>query len=212
MLILKGIAIGMFVCIPVGPLGFLSIQRTIKEGRMMGFLSGIGAALSDLVYSSIAIFGMKCIDNVLVKYNRLIMGSTGVLFLIIGAYIVINSEKNDKTVNDIINGNTKKDQVVNTMASTFFMGLSNPMTFLIFLALFTKFKICVKVTEFTKNISFVFSIFIGSCLLWIIVTNIVKLFQRVFDLRNIVIMDKVIGTVISVFGILNLLKVIIVKA
>lgn len=212
MFILKGIGIGMFVCIPVGPLGFLSIQRTIKEGRMIGFLSGVGAALSDLIYSSIAIFGMRCIDQVLEKYNRLIMGSTGVLFLIIGLYLIINSEKNDKTIKDIIEGKRKKDQVINTMASTFFMGLSNPMTFLIFLAVFTRVGICVKATEFTKNISFAFSIFLGSCLLWIIVTNIVKLFQRVFELRNIIIIDKVIGTVISIFGIFNLLKVIIIKA
>jgi hypothetical protein len=69
-----------------------------------------------------------------------------------------------------------------------------------------------KGTECTKNISLFCSIFNGSCLLWIIVTNIVKLFQRMFDLRNIIIIDKVIGTVISMFGIFNLLKVIIIKA
>ena len=41
---LKGLAIGFAIAAPVGPIGVLCIRRTLAEGRLIGFLSGLGAA------------------------------------------------------------------------------------------------------------------------------------------------------------------------
>ena len=204
--ILKGIVIGMLVCIPIGPLGFLSVQRTIKEGRMIGFLSGVGAALSDSIYSSIAIFGISFIDEIIENYNRLITIGTGILFLIIGLYIVMNSEKNNRIAKEVKGNRGRGGQIANTMASTFIMGLSNPMTFFIFLAIFAKMGIEVNAEDFVNNIGFVLSILSGSCILWIIVTNIIKLSKKSFDISVIIIIDKIIGILIFLFGVFNLFK------
>ena len=37
---------------PMGPTGMLVIQRTLNKGRWPAFYTGIGAALSDLTYST----------------------------------------------------------------------------------------------------------------------------------------------------------------
>jgi threonine/homoserine/homoserine lactone efflux protein len=92
------------------------------------------------------------------------------------------------------------------MASTFIMGLSNPMTFFIFLAIFAKMGIEVNAEDFVNNIWFVLSILSGSCILWIIVTNIIKLSKKSFDINVIIIIDKIIGTLIFLFGVFNLFK------
>ena len=49
-LILKGIIIGIIASAPMGPVGILCIQRTLKKGRWYGFVTGIGAAFSDIGY------------------------------------------------------------------------------------------------------------------------------------------------------------------
>ena len=46
----RGIAIGVLISAPMGPIGMLVIQRTLGKGRWPGFFTGIGASLSDLIY------------------------------------------------------------------------------------------------------------------------------------------------------------------
>ena len=52
--IIKGLIIGIFTSIPVGPIAVLCIQRTLNRGKYHGFVTGLGAASSDLAYASLA--------------------------------------------------------------------------------------------------------------------------------------------------------------
>ena len=52
-LILKGILIGIIASAPMGPIGILCIQRTLNKGRWYGFATGLGAAISDMLYALI---------------------------------------------------------------------------------------------------------------------------------------------------------------
>lgn len=57
--IFKGIIIGVIASAPMGPVGILCIQRTLNKGRWYGFVTGIGAALSDIVYALFTGLGMS---------------------------------------------------------------------------------------------------------------------------------------------------------
>ena len=50
-LIIKGMIIGIAASAPMGPVGILCVQRTQKSGRWYGFVTGVGAACSDLFYA-----------------------------------------------------------------------------------------------------------------------------------------------------------------
>ena len=55
----------------MGPVGVLCIQRTLNKGRWYGFVTGIGAAVSDLIYAMITGLGMTLImDLVTNGQNR----------------------------------------------------------------------------------------------------------------------------------------------
>ena len=78
---LRGLLIGFSIAAPVGPIGVLCIRRTLAEGRVYGFVSGLGAATADATYGSIAGFGLTFIASFLVSQGlwlRLIGG----LFLV----------------------------------------------------------------------------------------------------------------------------------
>ena len=51
--IIRGLAIGILVSAPMGPIGVLCIQRTLNKGRWSGFVTGLGASISDLGYAGI---------------------------------------------------------------------------------------------------------------------------------------------------------------
>ena len=53
----KGIIIGVLVSAPMGPIGMLCIQRTLNKGRWHGFVTGLGAALSDVIYAALNLSG-----------------------------------------------------------------------------------------------------------------------------------------------------------
>ena len=49
--VFKGILIGVIASAPMGPVGILCIQRTLNKGRWYGFITGVGAAISDIIYA-----------------------------------------------------------------------------------------------------------------------------------------------------------------
>ena len=57
--IAKGILIGIIASAPMGPVGILCIQRTLNKGRWFGFITGVGAAVSDFIYALIVGLGMS---------------------------------------------------------------------------------------------------------------------------------------------------------
>ena len=49
---IKGLVIGLAIAAPVGPIGVLCIRRTLADGRLVGLLTGMGAATADGVYGA----------------------------------------------------------------------------------------------------------------------------------------------------------------
>ena len=63
----RGLALGLAIAAPVGPIGVLVIRRTLAEGRLAGLVSGLGAATADGVYGFIAAFGLTLISSLLIS-------------------------------------------------------------------------------------------------------------------------------------------------
>lgn len=47
--LLRGLAIGVMISAPMGPVGILCIQRTLNKGRLAGLYTGIGADRKSVV-------------------------------------------------------------------------------------------------------------------------------------------------------------------
>ena len=78
--LIRGLIIGFSVAAPVGPIGILCINRTIKKGCISGLTTGLGAASADLIYGLIAGFGLVFISNFLLN-QKLLIQSLGLVFL-----------------------------------------------------------------------------------------------------------------------------------
>ena len=60
-IVVKGIIIGIVASAPMGPVGVLCVQRTLNKGRIYGFVTGCGAAVSDIFYALITGYGLSFI-------------------------------------------------------------------------------------------------------------------------------------------------------
>ncbi len=117
----KGIILGFSMAAPVGPIGILSIRKTLQFGRLSGFFSGLGAAVADTIYGVIAAFGLTLISNVLLAgqfWLRLIRGAF-LIYLGLKTFIA----KPTKKTTEVSHKNFSNDFI-----STFFLIITNPMT------------------------------------------------------------------------------------
>jgi threonine/homoserine/homoserine lactone efflux protein len=200
MFLIKGFLIGMFVSLLIGPLGLMAIQRTLSRGWKVGFLSAVGAVTSDMFYSYIAILGFTFVDDFINRHRHTINGITGILFLIVGVNILISGVEKRKSKEVSEYGR------IHPFFLHFLMGLSNPMTFIVFFAIFTKVGINIGDKNMLQHIMFVISIFLGSCSVWFVTTNIIDKSKNNFKFENFLFVDKIIGAIIMLFGVYSVIR------
>lgn len=190
----------MIMSFPIGPLGIITVQRVINRGWRLGFFSGMATAASDVIYSSLAVLGMTMVDDFIGRHRYIFNDVLGVLFLIIGINIFIGSFESKK-----IKEAAKKD-LMHPALSNFVIGLSNPLTFLIFVAIFAKMKINVDAETFIYSIALVVSIFCGSSIFWYFGSRFIDTTNKNIKVESFFIIDRVIGILLILLGIFSVSK------
>ncbi|MGD9053367.1 MAG: hypothetical protein PVG17_16035, partial [Desulfobacterales bacterium] len=64
---IKGFMIGLVVAAPLGPIGIISLQRTLSKGNLSGLFSGLGISTADAIYGALATFGVTAISSFLIS-------------------------------------------------------------------------------------------------------------------------------------------------
>ena len=200
-LVLKGMLIGMIASAPMGPVGVLCVQRTLNKGRWYGLVTGIGAAVSDIIYAGITGFGMAFvmdfINNEQNKFYLQIIGSVMLLFF--GLY----TWHSDPTKNMHRSGQQKGTLWYNTWTA-FLVTFSNPLIIFLFMGLFAQFAFVIPDRPFEMLIGFA-SIVGGALSWWYGLTWLVDKVRAIFDDTGIRIINQIIGAVVMVFSIIFLL-------
>ena len=199
-LVFKGMLIGMVASAPMGPVGILCVQRTLNKGRRYGFVTGIGAAVSDIIYAGITGFGMAFvmdfINNDQNKFYLQIIGS--VLLLGFGVY----TWRSDPTKNMRQSGMQRGTIWYNTWTA-FLVTFSNPLIIFLFMALFAQFAFVIPDHPFEMLVGFA-SIVGGALLWWYGLSWLVDKVRTIFDAQGIRIINRVIGAVVIIFSVVSL--------
>ncbi len=80
-LFLKGLAFGFVLAATVGPMWVLCLRRTLAQGTLAGFVSGMGIAAADGIYGAIAAFGLTAVSGFLLAQGFW-LGLAGAAFLL----------------------------------------------------------------------------------------------------------------------------------
>ena len=83
-ILLKGIILGLTVSMPLGPIGIIMINRTIKRGMLSGFFSGLGMASADTLLAILAGIGFTVIVSFINKEMFIISLIAGVIIIGVG--------------------------------------------------------------------------------------------------------------------------------
>jgi threonine/homoserine/homoserine lactone efflux protein len=184
----------------MGPVGILCVQRTLNKGRIYGLATGIGAAVSDIIYAGITGFGMgfvmAIINDEQNKFYLQIIGS--VILLCFGIF----TWRTDPTKKMHKSGQKKGTIWYNTWTA-FLVTFSNPLIIFLFMALFAQFAFVIPDHPFEMVIGFA-SIVGGALLWWYGLSWLVDKVRTIFDEHGIRIINKIIGTIVTLFSVISL--------
>ncbi len=202
--IIKGILIGMLASAPMGPVGILCIQRTLNKGRWYGFVTGIGAAASDIIYALFTGLGMSFVmDFINNAQNKFLLQIFGSLMLLgFGIY----SYMSDPMKNAHQSSN-KKGSLTHNGVTAFLVTLSNPLIIFLFMATFGSFAFIIPDHPLEMTVGYL-SIVIGALLWWFGLTWLVDKIRNKFDVSGIVILNKIIGSIVIVFSLVALVGLV----
>src|SRR5215831_18818863 len=87
-LLLRGMACGLMIAAPVGPVNVICVQRTITRGWKAGLISGFGSATADLLYGAVAAYSVSFVIAFLVREEFWIRLFGGIILIgIAGWYL-----------------------------------------------------------------------------------------------------------------------------
>lgn len=196
---LKGTLLGFSIAAPVGPIGLLCIQRTLAQGRVSGFVSGMGAATADGFYGSVAGFGLTAVSAFLLRFSIPIR-VIGACFLFYLAARTFWARPEQGSVDRDFSTSLWK-----AYGSTVFLTLTNPMTILSFMAVFAGFGIVSAEGGYLKSSSLVAGVFLGSSVWWLILSSAVGLFRVRLTSESLVWINRTSGSLMALLGVLSLL-------
>ncbi len=198
--LIKGFIIGLSISVPVGPIGILCIRRTLANGRMVGFLSGLGAATADAFYGAVAGFGLTFLVNFIIGKQYWLHLIGGALLVILGIKTFLSKPAEQGVP---VEGNSRWHAYL----STFFLTLTNPMTIIFFVAVFAG----LGVGSGSGSDHFLFAgilvtgIFMGSATWWLVLSGFTGLLQKLLNPKRLQWLNRISGLIILGFGLFALL-------
>jgi threonine/homoserine/homoserine lactone efflux protein len=202
-LFVRGAILGFSIAAPVGPIGVLCIRRTLAEGRLVGLLSGLGAATADACYGAVAAFGLTAISSRLIGHQDTLRLVGGIFLLYLGIRTVLAAP-----VQSLKSG--RRRRLLGNYLSTFGLTLTNPTTIFSFIAIFAGLGWAGTASEgYPSAALLVFGVFTGSALWWLILSSGVSVLRGRFSLRVMRWVNRVSGAFIGSFGIVALASLVI---
>lgn len=205
--IIKGIAIGILVSVPVGPVAVLAIQRSLNKGFKSGFITGIGAASADIIYAIIAGFSITFISDFLIE-NQTYIRIIGGVFLVFIGYKIFTSNP----AKQIRKHKTKGHNYYKDFLTSFFVTVSNPLTIIAFGAIFASFHMVNDKSASFSVIILIITVFSGALLWWVSLISIVTIFKNKIRLRNLLWINRITGLLIILFATLLIISSFIPEA
>jgi threonine/homoserine/homoserine lactone efflux protein len=191
---IKGIAFGLSIAAPIGPIGVLCIRRTLKDGMLIGLVSGLGAAAADATYGCVAGFGLTTASNFIVGHENWVGLVGGSLLCFLGVKTFLSKAASDAAP---VSGDA---YLLNAWGSTFVLTLGNPATILSFAAAFGAFGLGVAGDGAAEGL-LVSGVFLGSAAWWLALCTLVSGFRAGISPTGMRLINWLSGTVLIFFGI-----------
>ncbi|HET7095249.1 MAG TPA: LysE family transporter [Thermomicrobiales bacterium] len=196
----RGLAIGFAIAAPVGAIGVLCIRRTLADGHLIGFVSGLGAATADATYGAVAAFGLSGVAALLTGAQNWIRLGGGLFLIGLGVRTALAPPLAKPAV-------AAGAGLAGAYASTLALTLTNPSTIFSFAAVFAGIGLAEASGDPGAAALLTAGVFFGSAVWWLILSSAVSLCRAALTPSRLVWVNRLSGAVLAMFGAAALLSV-----
>lgn len=195
-MILRGLVIGVVVSAPMGPVGIYCIQRTLDKGRWSGFYTGVGAAISDLIYCLLTGFGMSFIEEFISRHRSPIQLMGSLVLVFFGIWLVRKKPDGSIALDPDHGAPSREGDILKGFALTF----SNPLILFLIIGLFAQFNFVIEGIKFYHYLLGFIGIIAGALGWWWLVSYFVDKLRGHFNQRTMKLINVVVGIIILIFA------------
>lgn len=199
MFLIKGLLIGLIFGIPIGAVGTLTMQRTINYNSKLGFITGLGSSVADMIYAVIGVFGITIISDFLLEYQAIINIIGSIFILILGITTIRKKIEMQKE--------EKRQNISKTFLSSFIIGITNPATIITFIFAFTYFNLMEQVT-LINGILLVLGVLLGTIIWWTILVIISNKIKKNINEKRLKNVNKIFGILLILFSVIIIIQTI----
>ncbi|MBN8547091.1 MAG: LysE family transporter [Ignavibacteria bacterium] len=194
MLFLKGLVIGFAMALPIGPVGVICVRKTLTDGRLAGMTVGLGAATADMLYGSIAAFGLTMISDTVFRERFWIQSVGGLLLLFIGVRTFMTEPKPPKA-------SVEQENKWHSYIYILILTLTNPLTIFSFIGVFAALGLAEGLGVWSATI-LVTGVFAGSTLWFFVLSTGATFFRKKLDVAGLRWVNRVAGLLIIITGVI----------
>lgn len=202
-LFVAGLAMGLAIAAPLGPVNILVIREALKRGPLAGVVTGAGAVLADTIFAAIAAFGLQSVADYLAAHAFALSLAGGVLLVAIG----IGTARSRVTLTDLNETRTQRPGFAHPL-SAFAATITNPGAALGAFAVFSGMSAVLRLAEAPWRPAVATLAFAAGGLLWWLFLSV--LISRVRSRLNDIWLNRLnrwTGVLIAAFGFAILMNV-----
>lgn len=190
-------SIGVILSAPMGPIGILCVQRTLNNGRNCGLYTGVGAAISDLLYCLLTGLGMSIVTDWIEANQNILQVIGSVLLLVYAVYMIMHTP----VPHNIEDDGDKRNNPTQEMLTGFLFTLSNPMIIFLIIPLFARFTFPMPDYRWYMVLLGYLMIVVGALSWWAVITYAVDKVRSQFNFKSMRKINVVMGSIILLLSL-----------
>ncbi len=199
--LIKGFIVGLGASIPLGPTGIMCVQRTLSKGRNSGFITGLGASITDTLFASIAIMGLAYLQKFISYYENYVLLFGGFIVALLGLKIFLTNPV--KQIRMPKGGKKHFEDFFSAMIMT----LTNPGGIFLIIGMFAFVGLDIDGLSSGKVVSLtLWGVFLGTSTWWFVLSTSINIFRNKFRLRQLLMINRISGIIIMALGLISTIE------
>lgn len=187
---LKALAAGVYASLPIGPVGAVVIERSLKSGFRSGMRVGLGSACAHGIFAVGFIFGLS-------KFSIFFSGQYGISHIIGGTFLLFFGFFLLFRKHVVHTAETRRYQKAGEFGAGFLLTITNPNQLATYTIILT---FLGKVQGSLQKSLVVVGIFIGAVLTWAVVSGLITKYRSHITQKSQSMVRKLIGLVMLGVG------------
>jgi len=207
-LVAAGMAIGLAMAAPLGPVNIIVIRASLRRGMASGLAAGAGSLLADTIYATVAAYGIRQVQQFFTDYTTAITLVGGLFLVVIGIHTA-RAHSRSSDLDAPPPGPATTAQLWRRAFTTFGLTLSNPGALFGVFAIFGSVSPMLQLDGAYRPAVAIFGFALGGAAWWVFLSYIAAHFKHRLSPAVLDRINHWIGLAVAASGFALLLKLVL---